>query len=74
MTQVHFKDMFAAFDKDLSGSLDPEELRSLVQKILPNFTEGQLSYFQVWCSSTQNLCAEYLETNHQVWCDPAQNL
>lgn len=69
--QVQFRDMFTAFDEDGSGSLDSDELRSLVQKVLPSFTEGQLAFFQVrfnWSRFTLNhLCKAR-------WCTYVANL
>lgn len=45
--QVRFNDLFASFDADGSGTLEPNELRVLVKKLLPDVKETDLRYFQV---------------------------
>ena len=45
--QARFSEFFRAFDADRSGFLDMAEMRTLVQKMLPNATEAHVQYFQV---------------------------
>jgi hypothetical protein len=46
-TQVRFQDLFDRYDTDRSGTLEMDELRVLVQKLLPDVKEQELRYFQV---------------------------
>jgi Ca2+-binding EF-hand superfamily protein len=48
--EVRFRELFAQFDQDSSGTLDPGELRDLVRAFLPTSSPQQLAYFQVHCT------------------------
>lgn len=45
--QVKFKEMFNAFDADRNGWLDGVELATLVKKLLPAVTDGDVKYLRV---------------------------
>lgn len=45
--RVRFRELFAQFDANRSGTLESAELRRLMQALMPRATEAQLNYFQV---------------------------
>ena len=44
---MRFKEVFAAFDDDGNGTLEPRELKKLVKRLLPQVTDQELRYFEV---------------------------
>jgi hypothetical protein len=45
--QMRFGELFAAYDADRSGTLEPRELRRLVRELLTSVSEGAMAYFEV---------------------------
>eukprot|EP00955_Chlamydomonas_euryale_P011804 126808-Chlamydomonas_euryale.AAC.1 len=55
--QVRFQDLFASYDTDRSGTLELDELRVLVQQLLPSVQEKELQYFRAMIDVAGTGCA-----------------
>lgn len=55
LQQASFRDLFRRYDVDRDGVLNRQELRRLIQEIMPRATSAQIRYFAVRCMDYRNV-------------------